>query len=330
MLFEDWGSEMMAIGKVMAAFFCLVLGGISENVAAKPIFIGRSSTSGLVSVDTANGILQEVANVGTNYIQDMAFDSNGLLWTTTGYSLISYDVSTGGVVNNFALGSGDYKSLAFNQEGRLYVGRSSTSDLVSIDTTSGIQLEVAKVGTNYIQDMAFGANGLLWTTTGSRLISYDVNTGGVVDNFALGSGDYNSVAFNQAGRLYAGRSSTSDLVSVDTMNGIQKAVANVGTNYIQDMVFDANGLLWTTTGYRLISYDVNTGGVVNSFALGPGDYHSLATPPASVPEPQTIFLVLAGICLLGKGGWKINRTAVSSRSWPKPIKHLGKMSSPLQ
>ena len=204
----------------------------------------------------------------------------------------------------------------------IYVGRSSTSELVSVDTTNGIQQEIANAGTNYIHDMAFDSNGLLWTTTGYRLISYDVNTGSVVNNFALGPGDYNSLAFNHSGRLYVGRSSTSDLVSVDTTNGIQQEIANVGTNYIHDMAFDSNGLLWTTTGYRLTSYDVNTGSVVNNFALGPGDYNSLAMPPASVPEPQTILLVLAGLALLGRGDRKINRASVGSRPGPGPGQHL--------
>src|SRR3990167_4522152 len=122
--------------------------------------------------------------------------------------------------------------------------------------------------------------------------------------------------------IYVGRSSTSELVSVDTTNGIQQEIANAGTNYIHDMAFDSNGLLWTTTGYRLISYDVNTGSVVNNFALGPGDYNSLAMPPASVPEPQTILLVLAGLALLGRGDRKINRASVGSRPGPGPGQHL--------
>lgn len=134
----------------------------------------------------------------------LAFDKEGVLYVSSRYDGVVYQVSSSGTASVYVEGMGVATGIAFDGEENLYVGdRSGT--IFKISRTRQIYVFTTLEPSISAYHMAFGNEGYLYVT-GPTTSSYDsvyrVSPSGEVETYYRGLGRPQGIAFDAEGRLY--------------------------------------------------------------------------------------------------------------------------------
>ena len=138
----------------------------------------------------------------------LAFDREGLLYVSSRYDGIIYQVTPSGNMSVFVEGMGVATGIAFDREENLYVGdRSGT--IFKISRSRQIYVFATLEPSVAAYHLAFGENGDLFVT-GPTTSSFDsvhcISKAGEVSTFYRGLGRPQGLAFDAQGRLYVAAS----------------------------------------------------------------------------------------------------------------------------
>ncbi|MBX5496629.1 MAG: gluconolaconase [Bryobacteraceae bacterium] len=134
----------------------------------------------------------------------LAFDRDGLLYVSSRFDGIVYQVTPSGSISVFVEGMGIATGLAFDKAGDLYVGdRSGT--IFKISQSRQIYVFTTLEPSIAAYHLCFGPDGYLYVT-GPTTSSFDVvnrvSPAGEVEVFYRGLGRPQGLAFDEEGRLY--------------------------------------------------------------------------------------------------------------------------------
>jgi sugar lactone lactonase YvrE len=134
----------------------------------------------------------------------LAFDQEGLLYVSSRYDGIVYQVTPTGNMSVFVEGMGVATGIAFDSEGNLYVGdRSGT--IFKISRSRQIYVFATLEPSIAAYHLAFGPDDELFVsgpTTSSFDSIYRVSRAGEVETYFRGLGRPQGLAFDTQGRLY--------------------------------------------------------------------------------------------------------------------------------
>jgi len=138
----------------------------------------------------------------------LAFDAAGMLYVSSRYDGMVYQVTPTGNMSVFVEGMGVATGLAFDGQQNLYVGdRAGTIFKISPDRQIFVFATLEQSMAAY--HLAFGPDGYL-SVTGPTTSSYDcvyrISAQGEVDVFYRGLGRPQGMAFDDQGRLYVAAS----------------------------------------------------------------------------------------------------------------------------
>jgi hypothetical protein len=138
----------------------------------------------------------------------LAFDGDGLLYVSSRYDGIVYQITPGGNMSVFVEGMGVATGLAFDLEQNLYVGdRQGT--VFKVSRSRQIYVFATLEPSIAAYHLAFGPDGNLFVT-GPTTSSFDavhrISPAGEVDTFYRGLGRPQGMAFDEENRLYVAAS----------------------------------------------------------------------------------------------------------------------------
>ncbi len=138
----------------------------------------------------------------------LVFDAEGLLYVSSRYDGIVYQITPTGNMSVYVEGMGVATGLAFDPEGNLYVGdRSGT--IFKISRSRQIYVYATLEPSIAAYHLAFGPEGYLYVT-GPTTSSFDsvhrVSKAGEVEIFFRGLGRPQGTAFDKQGNLYVSAS----------------------------------------------------------------------------------------------------------------------------
>jgi hypothetical protein len=138
----------------------------------------------------------------------LAFDSAGLLYVSSRYDGIVYQITPTGNMTVYVEGMGVATGLAFDPEENLYVGdRSGT--IFKISRSRQIYVFATLEPSIAAYHLSFGPEGYLYVTgptTSSFDSVYRISSAGEVETFYRGLGRPQGTAFDAEGRLYVAAS----------------------------------------------------------------------------------------------------------------------------
>lgn len=203
----------------LVAKIALCVTATSQLAAHAAPILGAGFTSSTVAA---------LPNVADNFYGDIAFDSVGDRFVSTGFNQDVKKVDTNGVVSSFVNPGNGGAVLGLEVVGNnLFVGSESNS-LVKVDLSTGVQTVLANTS-GIAMALAFGA-GQLYLATNSGLYSYNIATN--VVSSQLMSGLFNSLAFGNNGNLlvsdYSSNRILSYNVSSHTSTVFRTGISRVG------------------------------------------------------------------------------------------------------
>ncbi len=142
----------------------------------------------------------------------LAFDREGMLYVSSRFDGVVYQVSPAGNMQVYVEGMGIATGLVFDQEENLYVGdrgASGTGTIFKIARNKQIFVFATLEPSIAAYHMAFGPDGYLYVTgptTSSFDSVYRVSHTGEVEVFYRGLGRPQGLAFDESGRLYVAAS----------------------------------------------------------------------------------------------------------------------------
>ena len=251
----------------------------------------------------------------------MAFNSAGNLFVVSGSSII--EVTPGGVKSTFASGLVDIGGLAFDSAGDLYVSDFNVSGSIAEFTPGGVESTFA-TGLDEPRGLAFNTAGDLFAGTINNIIQ--ITPGGSQSVFVSGlNGGVNSLAFNNAGNLFA----VSDALEIleITPTGTRSNFAPVAA--AGQMAFNGQGILFVANENNEGVLEYNSSGTQSTFVPGLGEAIGLVFQP--VPEPSAGALAGPGAvalwlwrCKLGRKESTINQEQLNNHEnhkenlWNRP------------
>lgn len=214
---------------------------------------GQKTPVSVYRVDTSLNMkpfLSELMNAS-----GLAFDREGMLYVSSRFDGIVYQVTPKGEMSIYVEGMGVATGLAFDADENLYVGdRHGT--IFKISRTRQIYVFATIEQSIAAYHLAFGPDGFLYVT-GPTTSSFDciqrISPAGEVETFYRGLGRPQGMAFDVEGRLYVAGSmgGRRGIVRIDAE---RKAEMFVSGPNIVGLAFGPGGQMFiTTTGalYRL-------------------------------------------------------------------------------
>jgi sugar lactone lactonase YvrE len=163
---------------------------------------GQKSPVSLYKIDTNYNSKPFVTDL-TNPT-GLAFDREGVLYVSSRYDGIVYQITPTGSMSSFVEGMGVATGIAFDHEGNLYVGdRSGT--IFKISPSRQIYVFATLEASIAAYHLAFGPEDYLYVagpTTSSFDPIYRISKAGEVEIFLRGIGRPQGMAFDADGRLY--------------------------------------------------------------------------------------------------------------------------------
>lgn len=134
----------------------------------------------------------------------LAFDRDGLLYVSSRYDGIVYQITPAGNMSVYVEGMGVATGIAFDEDDNLYVGdRSGT--IFKISRSRQIYVFATLEASIAAYHLAFGPEGYLYVsgpTTSSFDAVHRISRAGEVETFFRGIGRPQGLAFDAKGRLY--------------------------------------------------------------------------------------------------------------------------------
>ena len=190
----------------------------------------------------------------------LAFDREGMMYVSSRYDGIVYQVTPNGEASVFVEGMGVASGMAFDGDGNLYVGdRSGTIFKVSPDRHIFVFATMEQSIAAY--HLAFGPDGYLYVT-GPTTSSFDtvhrISPAGEVEIYYRGLGRPQGLAFDSDGRLYvaASHGGSRGIVRIDAA---RKAELFVSGPNIVGLAFSPARTMIVATNNALFRLDVHLG-----------------------------------------------------------------------
>jgi hypothetical protein len=244
------------------------------------------------------------------YPAGLAFDVSRNLYATDPNEGQIDKISPSGTVSLFATVPSFPYGLAFDTSGNLYVAGLFTDEINKITPGGDVSLFATLPTESGPNGLAFDASGNLYVTMDSMDQISRITSSGSVSVFArLPSGSSpRGLAFDGSGNLYAADCFT-DQISKITAGGDVSLFATLPTESgPHGLAFDTSGNLYAA-GLSGEIEKIATDGTVNHFAtttvpslfiaMTDDAGNPLLLPPAGVPEPATMTLLLMGFVIAG-------------------------------
>jgi hypothetical protein len=191
----------------------------------------------------------------------LAFDSDGILYVSSRYDGIVYEVTPSGQMSVYVEGMGVATGLAFDRDENLYVGdRSGT--IFKISRSRQIYVFTTLESSIAAYHLSFGPDGYLYVT-GPTTSSYDAvyrcSPNGEVEAFYRGLGRPQGTAFDVDGNLYVAASlgGRRGVVRVDPERKAQLFLSGPG---IVGLAFTPSRSMIVSTNNALYRVDVDIAG----------------------------------------------------------------------
>ena len=261
---------------IVTAVFCIIGG---SNARADQLWIDDVNGE-IGKVNTSTGAVTLVGQSGQT-LTDIAFAANGALYGITFNNL--YSISTSGSHAGHAtligsLGGGPssgFNALVFGTNGVLYATSNNTTDLYSINTSTGAASNLGSIGKNITSagDLAFNG-GALYESSGN-------NNG------------------------------TSDLIKITlkangTVSG-STDIGNIGSAFtnVYGLATASNGTLYGVSGTKVFSINTTTGAGkadVNYAGHGLGNANGTSFITEAVPTPEPSGFLFSSLLAAGMIG----------------------------
>lgn len=267
----------------------------SNGIAVGPdgnLYVASVSGREIVVMDRRSGrVLERLgAEVGVETPDDVAFGPDGSLYWTALFAGQVGRLAPDGTASIVAQLPPGPNPIAFNAEGRLFVGLAAFGDgLYEIDP-AGVEppRRVLAPPTGGLNGFAFGPDGDLYspqTTTGS-VIRIDVDAG-TVSPFATGFVLPVAVDFDSRGRLYVNDTAADQIVRIDPATGHREVFAELSDG-VDNLAFDAADALYVTSLIQGSVRRVDQTGRVRTLSPGgftfPGGLAVLPNGPPGQPD----------------------------------------------
>ncbi len=191
----------------------------------------------------------------------LAFDKDGLLYVSSRYDGIIYQITPTGNMTVYVEGMGVATGIAFDHEENLYVGdRSGT--IFKISRSRQIYVFATLEPSIAAYHLAFGPEDYLYVT-GPTTSSFDsvfrISNAGEVETFFRGLGRPQGLAFDAQGRLYVAASLAGrrGIVRIDAARRPEQFLSGPG---IVGLAFTPSKSLMVTTHNALFRVDVEIAG----------------------------------------------------------------------
>jgi hypothetical protein len=191
----------------------------------------------------------------------LAFDREGLLYVSSRYDGIVYQITPTGNMSVFVEGMGVATGLAFDGDENLYVGdRSGT--IFKISRSRQIYVFATLEPSIAAYHLAFGPEDYLYVagpTTSSFDGIYRISKAGEVEMFYRGLGRPQGIAFDEAGRLYVSASfeGRRGIIRIDESRKPEQFLSGPG---IVGLAFSPSKALILATHNSLYRVDVGIAG----------------------------------------------------------------------
>jgi sugar lactone lactonase YvrE len=188
----------------------------------------------------------------------LAFDREGLLYASSRYDGMIYQITPTGNMSVYAEGMGVATGIAFDREENLYVGdRSGT--VFKISRSRQIYVFATLEPSIAAYHLAFGPEDYLYVTgptTSSFDSIYRISKAGEVETFCRGVGRPQGLAFDAEGRLYVAASLAGrrGILRIDESRKPQQFLSGPG---IVGLAFAPSRALILATHNALFRVDVN-------------------------------------------------------------------------
>jgi len=274
---------------------------MASTARAQNVFVGNWFSPGTIYQITPGGSVSTFTSGDTGEIEGMAFNGMGNLYVADALNNRIDVFTPGGSESTFATGLNAPNGLAFNSAGDLFVADSGNGDIY--EYTGGVRSTFA-TGLTDLGELVFDAAGNLYATEKSLNTIVEFAPNGAPSIFATGLDIPVGMAFNSVGDMFvantANEASGAGFVSEITPGGQQTTVAS-GLTGPASVAFDQSGDLFVADQTIGAVTEINTNGVVSTFATGLGHDTVLAVQGVvlPVPEPSTTVLVaISGIAFL--------------------------------
>lgn len=191
----------------------------------------------------------------------LAFDRDGILYVSSRYDGIVYQVTSTGSMSVYVEGMGVATGIAFDQDENLYVGdRGGT--IFKISRSRQIYVFATLEASIAAYHLAFGTDNHLYVTgptTSSFDSVYRISPAGEVETYYRGLGRPQGIAFDAEGRLYVAASlgGRRGVVRFDQQRNPQLFLSGPG---IVGLAFTPSRALLVTTNSSLFRVDVGIHG----------------------------------------------------------------------
>ena len=251
-----------------ACSFALLLAGIFPATAASGVQTGS---------DVAVENTQWTSITNANWINDLAFDSDGYLWAATSGGLVRWDTDAGTYTkytSEHRLCSNQLSAVEVAPDGTIWLaskdnGISSLKDGVFRSYTVADGLP-----SNVINDIAVTPDGILWAATGWDICSFDGQSWQIYDNTPLKENNTSAILLvcDLDGNLWFG----SNYYGVFKKSGTewtQYAGSEELSSTVYDLALAPDGSVWATLIYAdLVHY---AGGKAEIVSLNTEEYLSI-------------------------------------------------------
>ncbi len=188
------------------------------------------------------------AEIGVESPDDLTFGPDGSLYWTAFFSGEVGRLEPDGTASIVAQLPVGVNPIAFNEEGRLFVGLVAFGDaLYELDPEGTLPPQLILQPAGGLNGFSFGPDGLLYTPYQSQgaVARIDVDAA-TVDVFAPGFVLPVAVEFDSQGRLYVNDAGTEEIVRLDVVTGDREVFVELGDT-TDNITFDPQDNLYATS-----------------------------------------------------------------------------------